>query len=510
MPLPAQILGRYRVDGRIATGALGTVLAAVDERTGRDVAIKLFDGAEDNHATWVDELRLAARLEHPHIAVCLDAGEDRASGFQVLVFARALGGSLRRALVRGLQFDDEAILRLLAEVAAGLAHAHAQRVIHRDVKPENILALERMGAPPWALTDFGAGRFLSRGTMANTLVGSRLYMAPEVFMREADAACDQYSLGIVGVELLAGELPGGDLRGRFLHAHRWNPGLRGVIARMIDPNPRRRFVDVDALLRALRRDPPVLPPQTELADGRRLTIEESKLRVYPGDPGDARDGFSVRGRIGREPRFVSVDGDDAAMIVGGRRLTTSDGDALTTLLASDRRLDVLGASLEHRVAWLRDGDALAVCELPFGSPHARAKLPPRILAALAGSPRTFGAPLSPTQAIFAWPGEKELLLCEVRGPRIAATLHRLPWPLYRVARRRGRIFAIFGDHQRSTLLALDGDGYRPLASAELGADAVEIVWGGGGAALRSLIPSFSTILCESDTIDADGQGAVAR
>ncbi|MGB1017264.1 MAG: hypothetical protein ACPG4T_24210, partial [Nannocystaceae bacterium] len=85
MPLPEQLLGRYRVVGRIATGALGTVLAGIDERSGRDVALKMFDGAQDNHATWVDELRLAARLNHPNIAACLDAGEDLESGYHVLV-----------------------------------------------------------------------------------------------------------------------------------------------------------------------------------------------------------------------------------------------------------------------------------------------------------------------------------------------------------------------------------------------------------------------------------------
>jgi serine/threonine protein kinase len=143
------------------------------------VAVKFFDGASDNFAAWISEMRLALRLHHAHIVQCLDVGHDAQHDLCVLVFARAMGGSLRRALASGAGLTDPQIHRMLVELAAALAHAHAGRVVHCDVKPENILALERLGEPPWALTDFGTGSFLVDGAVLPGPVGSPPYMSPE-------------------------------------------------------------------------------------------------------------------------------------------------------------------------------------------------------------------------------------------------------------------------------------------------------------------------------------------
>lgn len=503
MPLPEQLLGRYRVVGRIATGALGTVLAGIDERSGRDVALKLFDGAQNNHATWVDELRLAARLNHPNIAACLDAGEDRESGYHVLVFARALGGSLRRALVRGIHFDHRAVIQLFLDVGAALAHAHAHQIIHRDVKPENILALAEVGRRPWALTDFGAGRFLARGTTADTFVGSRLYMAPEILRRAADPAADQYSLGILGVELLAGELPGGDLRGRFLHQHLWARGLPGIIARMIDPNPTRRFGDIDALLRALRQPNPGPPPQTILRGGERLTIEDSKL--HASHNGELQ---VARGRLGRTPEFVNTDGDEAPLIRAGRRLITRGGGELTTVLTGDHRLAVLAASLRHQVAWLRSENKLTICNLPFGTPKASIALPTKVLDMLATCPRTIGAIVSPNHAVFAWPGARELLACRFRDGKITLARKRLSRPIFRFQRVQNTLVALAGDHLHAALVAFEGESHRELAQIDVGADAVEINLGTGEPTLTNLVPSFAKVHAQADTLGPTIQGGV--
>lgn len=503
MPLPTQLLGRYSVKHRIATGALGTVLAAVDERSGREVAVKIFDGAEDNHATWVEELRLAARLEHPHIATCLDAGEDRESGFQVLVFARALGGSLRRALVSRYPFDDEATCTLLREVGEALVHAHGLQIIHRDVKPENILALETMGAGPWALTDFGAGRFLPRGSAAESIAGSRLYMAPEVLMRSSYASSDQYSLGLVGVEVLKGELPAGTLPARFRHAHRHERGLRGVIARMIEPEPCRRFPDMASVLRALEARPVDLPPQTRLDGGRRAIVVDGKLRVSERkcNPAEEEPTMAIiRGRLGRDPRFVNVDGDAVPIIAAGRRLVSVEGGSLSTILISDHRLEVFAASIEHNTVWIRDGASIVVCDLPFGAAKARAKLPPRILAAIAGADHTQGAVLSPTEAVLAWPGANEILSCYVQGDRIHATFYRLPWPLFRLERVDGALLGVFGDANTSHLMRLSVGGQRVLAEADVGADTVAIVPGSPEPTLEGLVPDLASFLTDSGSL----------
>jgi serine/threonine protein kinase len=151
-PPPELVLDRYRVGSRLAAGAAGTVVGAVDTEDERAVVVKFFDGSDDNFAAWVQEVRLAMRLRHPNIPACVNAGYDPAWGLSVLVFERALGGSLRRALVSGRSFTVDDHRRVLADVAAALVHAHAQGVIHRDVKPENILAQTAEGAPPWQLT----------------------------------------------------------------------------------------------------------------------------------------------------------------------------------------------------------------------------------------------------------------------------------------------------------------------------------------------------------------------
>ena len=111
--------------------------------------------------------------------------------------------------------------------------------------------MERTGEPPWALTDFGAGRFLARGALLGSLAGSLQYMAPELLGEGADASCDLYSLGVVGVELLLGARPELPERTAFRLARRGGDDLAAVIACLLDPDPGRRFPSSEALMWAL-------------------------------------------------------------------------------------------------------------------------------------------------------------------------------------------------------------------------------------------------------------------
>lgn len=125
------VLGRYQLTDRVGTGSSGSVFAATDSRTGSEVVVKFFDGDQDGFPSWTSELRLVMRFKHPNIVPCLDAGFDEVHKLWALVFARAHGGSLRRALVAGtLQKEQHA--QVLLNVAAALAYAHGQGVIHRD------------------------------------------------------------------------------------------------------------------------------------------------------------------------------------------------------------------------------------------------------------------------------------------------------------------------------------------------------------------------------------------
>ncbi len=248
-----RILGRYRLGPRIGAGASGTVFAATDPERDGPVVVKFFDGEEDAYAAWAGELRLVLRFRHPHIVPCLDIGFDTVFRLPVLVFAQAQGGSLRRRLVEGPRLSPPEIARLLCEIGSALAYAHAQGVIHRDVKPENILLSSTEPGAPWLLTDFGAGRFLARGERARVPAGSLPYMAPEAFVGDAAAESDQFSLGVLGCELQLGRLPSRDELAQVRAELRAAGALGALTARLCAPDPAERFPDMQDAVSSLQQ-----------------------------------------------------------------------------------------------------------------------------------------------------------------------------------------------------------------------------------------------------------------
>ena len=248
------MLGRYQLGSRIGAGAAGSVFRAVDTRSGQAVVVKLFDGQEDGFPPWASEMRLVLRFRHSNIVSCLDTGFDESSRMWVLIFELAAGGSLRRALVAGRSFPARQTARLLLDVSSALAYAHEQGVVHRDVKPENIVARTESEDSAWLLTDFGAGRFLAAGQVARSLAGSAEYMAPEVLIEEATAASDQFSLGVVGMELLLGQRPSPRERSEIAESLRARPGLFGIIGRLAAGEPARRFAGMVEVVTTLQRE----------------------------------------------------------------------------------------------------------------------------------------------------------------------------------------------------------------------------------------------------------------
>lgn len=277
-------LSRYSLGARVGAGAAGSVFRAVDTKSGQDVVVKLFDGQEDGFADWVNEMRLALRFRHAKIVSCLDVGFDEHRQLWVMVFEQASGGSLRRALVAGRRFSRIELAQILLDVSSALAYAHAQGVVHRDVKPENILRRDDDVNSPWLLTDFGAGRFLRHGEVARSLAGSLEYMAPEVLEQNASALSDQFSLGIVGMELWLGRLPGSLERPALLGSLEDKPGLLGIVGRLSQRDPQRRFVDMQEVVNRLQQE------VTEMKAGE--DIVES-LRSYL----EVRHGLSVEAQL---------------------------------------------------------------------------------------------------------------------------------------------------------------------------------------------------------------------
>src|SRR5262245_20374252 len=212
---PTLGMGRYRLQERLGSGGFGTVYAARDERLGRDVAIKVMpaDNAAPERARR--EALAVARLDHPGIVALFDAGEE--GGARYLVSELVDGRTLAQLEAEGA-LSDRDVLRAGLALADALAHAHERGVIHRDVKPQNVIVPEDGGpgwlgmprAAPAKLTDFGVAHLAGEEPLTRTgdVVGTLAYMAPEQAAgKPAGEAADLYSLALVLYEALAGRHP---------------------------------------------------------------------------------------------------------------------------------------------------------------------------------------------------------------------------------------------------------------------------------------------------------------
>src|SRR5215204_4644766 len=206
---PVLAMGRYRLGARLGTGGFGTVYAARDERLSRPVAVKVIPagGAADERAKR--EAHAVARLDHPGIVSLFDAGEQ--DGSRYLVSELVVGRTLAQLEAAGA-LSDRDVLRIGLALADALEHAHERGVIHRDVKPQNVIvpdaASSRRGAAK--LTDFGVAHLVGEEalTVTGDIVGTLAYMAPEQAAgRAADERADLYSLALVLYEALAGSNP---------------------------------------------------------------------------------------------------------------------------------------------------------------------------------------------------------------------------------------------------------------------------------------------------------------
>jgi serine/threonine protein kinase/tetratricopeptide (TPR) repeat protein len=208
--LSAALAERYRIERELGQGGMATVYLAHDVKHDRKVALKVLRpdiASEIGAERFLREIKLAARLSHPHILPLYDSGE--AEGLLFYVMPNMEGRSLRERMDRERQLPLTDALVITREVASALDYAHRHGVVHRDVKPENILLHE--GAA--MVADFGIGKALSgQGgaiTQTGIAVGTPAYMSPEQASGEADVdgRSDLYSLGCVLYEMLAGEQP---------------------------------------------------------------------------------------------------------------------------------------------------------------------------------------------------------------------------------------------------------------------------------------------------------------
>jgi serine/threonine-protein kinase len=353
---------RYKVERELGRGGMATVYLARDIRHKRLVALKVIRpelNGTDGVERFLREIELAARLQHPHILPVFDSGtitDQGSAPAPYFVMPYVEGETLRQRIEREPRLTTEVAITLSAELAEALAYAHSHGVIHRDIKPENIL----LSGGHAVVADFGVARAIEWGTVAEPsmadaaepaarltgagfAVGTPEYMSPEQATgQDIDARADQYSLGCVLYEMLAGEPPfkgptpqavlAQNISGPRPHLSRVRPdaprGLEQLILRATALDPDKRYPDMTAL-------------QKLLHEARRGSDRVARRRIVFGAAGAL---LAVAGVIGllttrsAVPRVVSA-AEMLAVLpfrISGTGLQLS-GEGMMDLLATNLR-----------------------------------------------------------------------------------------------------------------------------------------------------------------------------
>jgi len=345
-------IGRYEILRPLGKGAMGLVYLARDPQIERTLALKTvrFDGPSQSFsvseakARFLKEAKISGRLQHPNIVTVFDVGEDE--GTLYLAMEYISGGALNQRLTDGLDFPIADRIRILSEVADALAHAHQRGVIHRDVKPANILLTEASVAK---VTDFGIGKLLTGDTdltSTGQMVGSPAYMSPEQIRGDKlDVRSDIFSLGVVLYQTLTLKKPfpadtlttlvyqilNNQPEDPLVHNDELPPEITQIALKCLAKSREDRYGDAVELaddLRALIGIAPLVSTSglTESKVGR-----AKKLAVAAATTATPTmqmpAGASPRGMTGTQ---VSKAGGPAADVSGSRRMTRTGGRTSAT------------------------------------------------------------------------------------------------------------------------------------------------------------------------------------
>ena len=284
----SEIAGRYEIRGELGRGTMGVVYRAHDRDLGRDVALKVIRSTVEDadrdapgyEQRFLNEARAAARLSHPAIVVVHDVGRDPASGSLFMALELLRGRTLQDLLREEGPLPWPEALKLIERVAEGLHHAHEHGIVHRDVKPANIMVLES-GEPK--IMDFGIAKVeAAQLTAAGQLFGTPLYMSPEQAQgHPVDGRSDLFSLGAVLYEVLTGRRAFG------------SDSVHGIVLQVVQSDPRPPSALVPGIpgsldrvvVRCLAKDPPRrYASGRELAEDVRAVLSGTAVPVHASEP----------------------------------------------------------------------------------------------------------------------------------------------------------------------------------------------------------------------------------
>jgi serine/threonine-protein kinase len=364
--------GRYRLEAKLGSGGMSTVYLARDETLDRPVAVKVMhremSEQPDQLERFRQEARAVAKLSHPNVVSVIDAGED--GGHPYIVFEYVKGETLKQRISRVGALDTQEAIAYAIEIARGLSVAHGRSMVHRDIKPQNVLIDDEGRAK---LTDFGISRQLEQDGMTATgrVLGTTDYVAPEQAMGQGvDPRSDVYSLGVVLYEMLVGQVPfhaDSQVGVAMKHVNEELPDVQHrrpeasaavalVVERATAKNPAERYENIDAMIDDLET-------ALEVEAARAGSTTGEATSVLDAVPPPKRK-LSSRARWSWTAIIVLLLVAGSALLVvqlissgiGGGGAGKDKGTPLTISSATDYDPEGDGVEVSSKVGLVHDGD----------------------------------------------------------------------------------------------------------------------------------------------------------